>query len=431
MKVSIKKGGACRQILTIDVPAEAMQAERDEILGAFCKTASLPGFRRGRAPRHLVEKKFSREIGEEATEHAVSKYYHQAIEQESVQVVQVIDVTDPQYAKNGDLEFQVTVDVRPEFKLPKIEGIPIKAKSTAVDEKKVDETVESIRRRHADHEEVEGRAAQEGDLVQVSYEATIDGAPLEEKVAEAKGIGRGTGYWVSCDDDSFLPGLGKALIGAKIGDTKEVPVSFPKSFIIKELSEKKAIYKVEVTGMRELRLPALDEEFLKKLQVETVDELRTNIREHLERAAENDETARQENAIFQYLLQKTKLDVPETDCQKQLQPILNTLARRRIMEGQSEQQIKEQREELIKEAQEKAEEQVKLRYIVAAAADELQVDVNDAEISSEIVRMAVQRRQDAADLRKQLEKEKQMDNVREQVRFNKTLDRMRELAKIK
>lgn len=431
MNVSVKNAGACRQTIKIEVPAERIDAERAELLTYYAKGVSLPGFRKGHAPKALVEKKFAKAMMEDLKERVVPKFYHEAVKQEGVKVVAVIDVSEPSLAAGQPLVFDVTVDVAPEFKLPKYEGIAIKAEKTDVSEKQIDETVEGILRQHATFEDVEGRAAKEKDMVQISYESTIDDLPLEEKVPQARGMGRGNGYWITCDDESFLPGMGKALIGTKIGDKKEIPVKFPADFIVKELAGMKAKFKVEITGLRETKLPELNEELFKVLHVESEEELRKNIRQHMEEAAQNRETGRQQDVVCEYLLSKTKLDVPESAVKEQTRNVTYQMARQRVMNGMSQDQIKAQRDDMMKEAQVKAEEQVKLRYIILAIAAAEGVTVDDQEVSDEVVRMAIQQRRDAAEFRRELEKEGNLDSIGDQIRFSKTVDLLLGKAKIK
>lgn len=431
MKVSLKNAGSCRKTMKIEVPADDVAQERAELLSVYAKGVSLPGFRKGRAPKHLVEKKFAKEMTADLKDRLVPKFYHEAVRSEDLKVVSVVDVGEPHVVEGKPLVFDVTVDVEPDFKMPKYRGISIKAEKTDVDEKQVDDMVESIRRQHATFEDIEDRPAAEGDMVQVSYESTLDGEPLEQKVPEARGMGQGSGYWITCDDESFLPGMGRALIGASIGDQKEVPVAFPEDFIVKELAGLKADFKVEVTGLRETRLPAFDDDFLKQLRVESEQELRDNVRTHLEEQAAAREKGRRQDLICEHLLKKTRMDVPETAVQQQTRSVLYDLTRQRMARGMTQDQIGAQREDLIEEAKTKAEEQVRLRYILGAIAEAEGLEVADQEVAAEIARMAVQRQQDAAALRGELEKEGQIDAVREQIRVGKTIEFLLENAKVK
>lgn len=431
MKVSLKNAGVCRKTMTVEVPAENVSEEREELLNFYAKGVSIPGFRKGKAPKHLVEKKFSKELSADLKDRLLPKYYQEAIKEEDVKVVSIVNVSEPKVEVGKPLSFDVTIDVPPEFKLPKYHGISIKSEKIEVTDKQVEETVSNILRQHASYEDVEGRAAQENDMVQVSYESTIDGVPLEEKVPEARGMGKGNGYWITCDDQSFLPGMGKALIGSSIGDKVDVPVEFPAEYIVKELAGMKAEFKVEVTGMRERKLPELNEEFLKKLQVESEEELRTNVRQHLTEAAENAERRRQEDAVCEFLLKKTKIDVPESAVQEQTRSLMYDMARQRMMQGMTQEQISAQSADLMQSAKEKAEEHVKLRYIMMEIAGAEKITASDDEVSDEIVKMAVQRHRDASEFRKELEDDGHLEDVQDQIRFTKTVAFLIENAKIK
>jgi len=431
MKVSLKNAGTCRKIMSVEVPAESVAGERAELLKVYATGVAIPGFRKGKAPKDLVEKKFAKEMTADLRDRLVPKYYHEAIEQEGVKVVSILEVGEPKLEEGQSLSFDVTFDVVPKFKLPKYQGISVKAEKTDVAEKQVDETVESIRRQHASFDDIEGRPAKEKEMVQVSYESTVDGQPLEEKVPEARGMGKGNGYWITCDDESFLPGMGQALIGASIGDKKEVTVEFPAGFIVKELGGLKADFKVDVTGMRESKLPEFDEEFLQQLQVESEEELRTNIRGHLEEAAKQKEKRRYEDVVCEFLLKKTKMDVPESAVQQQTRNVMYEMARQRMMQGMNQEQVKAQSEDMMEEAKVKGEEQVRLRYIMCDIADAEEIQVDDQALAEEIARMAVQQGRDAADFRKELEKDDTVEAVRDQLRFGKTIEFLLENAKVK
>lgn len=431
MKVSLESVGTCRKEMTVEVPYEDVAAERAELLSYYTKGVSIPGFRKGKAPKHLVEKRFAKEMSADLKDRLIPKYYQEAIKSEEVDVVSVVNVGEPELEKDKPFKFGVTLDVAPVFKLPKYDGISIKAEKTDVEEKQVDETVENIRRQNATYNDIDDRPAKEKDMAQISYESTIGGEPLEEKIPEARGLGKGNGYWITCDDEAFLPGMGRALIGCSIGDKKDVKVEFPEGFIVKELAGQKADFKIEVTGIRESVLPEFDEELFKKLQVESEEELRKNIREHLEEAAKNKEARRQEDAVCEHLLKKTKIEVPESAVQQQTRNLMYEMARMRMMQGMSQQQVQSQSAEMLEEAKVKGEEQVKLRYIMMAVADAEDLKASDQEVSEEIANIAVQQGRDAAEIRKEFEEKDSLSDVADQIRFRKAIDVLLEKAKIK
>lgn len=431
MKVSVKDAGACRKTMNIEIPADAIGAERAETLKVYAKNVNIPGFRKGKAPANVVAKKFAAEITQDLEERMVPKFYHAALKETDLKVVGIIDVSEVKIEENQPLKFSVTVDVEPEFKLPKYTDIPIKAEKIEVTDAQVQEQIDAIRNQYANYEEVEGKVVAKGDMAQLSYEATAGNKPLTEVAPEAKGVGAGSGYWVSADEHAFLPGMGEAVVGMGVGDKKNVKVAFPATFIVKELAGITATYAIEVTGVRVRTLPEIDETFLKRLRVDSEEALRTQIREQLEQQAENMALNAKHEQIIQHLVKKTKLDVPESIVQQQTRNMMYDLAQRRMMMGATQEQIGEQQEEIFKEAQERALENVKLRYIGLGIAKELGMEASENEVSEEIASMAVRQRKDARALRKEMVENDTIDSVGEQIRFNKALDYMLENAKIK
>ena len=431
MNVSVKDAGTCRKTMSIEIPAEKITEEREETLKSYTKYANIPGFRKGKAPKHVVAKKYAKEIDQDIQERVLPKYYQEALMETELKVVNVIDATEVELKDGAPVSFDVTVDVEPEFSLPKYTDIPVKEEKIEVTDAQIQEQIDAILNQHANYEEVEGKTVAQGDMAQLTYEATVDGTPLQESIPEAKGIGSGEGYWVSADDYAFIPGMGEAIVGLSQGDKKDVEVTFPETFMVKELAGVKAQYSIEVTGVRERRLPALDEEFCQKLQVESEEDLRGKIREQLEMQAENTVLGKKHEQIVEYLIKKTKLEVPESVVQQQSRNVMYDIAQRRMMAGVTQEQIAEQQADILKEAQEQALENVKLRYIGLGIATELELEASANEINEEIATMAIRQRKDARELRKEMEQNGSIASVGEQVRFNKALDYMLENAKIK
>ena len=431
MKVSVKDAGACRKTMSIEIPAEVLTEERADTLKVYSKHAAIPGFRKGKAPAHVVAKKYSKEITQDLEERMVPKFYHDALAESKLKVVNVVNVTEVKIEIDQPLAFEITVDVEPEFKLPKYTDIPIKEEKDEVTDTQVQEQIDGILTQHATFDDVEGKAVEASDMAQLTYTATADGKLLVEVAPEAKGIGEGNGYWISADEHAFLPGMGEAIVGLNVGDKKEVEVNFPEDFMVKELAGLKTIYSIEVTGVRVRTLPAIDEELLGRLQVESEEALRTQIREQLELQADNKTLSAKHEQLIKHLIKKTKLDVPESVIQQQTRNMMYDIAQRRMMMGLSQEQIGEQQEDIMKEAQERALENVKLRYIGLGIATELELSADENEIDEEIASMAIRQQKDARALRKEMEADESINSVGEQIRFNKALDYMLENAKIK
>ena len=429
MKVSVKDSGACRKVITIEVPAEKITEERNETLKAYAKYANIPGFRKGKAPKNIIAKKFAEEIEKELQERVLPRCYHEALAETELTVENIIEVSETEIEDGKPLTFDVTVDVAPEFELPKYTEIPVAEEKQDVTDELIQTQVDAILDQHATFEDAE-KAVEANDMAELTYEATTDGKPLQEVIPEAKGIGSGAGYWVSADEFAFIPGMGEAIIGLSKGDKKEIEIEFPEGFMVKELAGVKALYSVEVTGVRGRQRPEVDEELCKKLMVESEKDLRSKISEHLEYQLENEALNQKHTQIVKYLIEKTEIELPESVLEQQTRNMVYDISRRRLMAGVTQEMLTEQQEEIREEAKERAIENTKLRYIGLAIADEQELMSSPSEVDEEIATMAIRQRKDARELRKEMEKNGSLDSVADQIRFNKALDYMLENAKI-
>ncbi len=430
MNVSVKDESSCRKVMTIEVPTEKINEQRNETIKMYTQYASIPGFRKGKAPAHIIAKKYAKEISKDLEERVLPQYYREALKETELKVVNIVDVSETAIKNDQPFSFNVTVDVEPEFSLPNYKGIPVTEQPFEITDEQVQEQIDSILNQNATFEEAEDKTIETGDMGQLTYEATTDGTPLQEAIPEAKGIGSGEGYWVSADEHAFIPGMGEALVGLNIGDKKEVEVEFPQDFMVKELAGVKALYNIEVTAIRVRKLPEIDETLCKRLMVEDEADLRAKIREQLEIQAANIMLGMKHDQIVNYLIGNTELEVPQSVVDQQARNVMNDIASHRIMNGETQEQIIADKEAIRAEAEAQALESVKLRYIGLGIAKELEYDASELEIDEEIAAMAIQQRKDAATLRRELEEHGTIASIGEQVRFNKALDYMVENAQI-
>ena len=431
MKTTVKDAQVCQKIIQIEVPAETISEEFDNMTKVYIKSATLPGFRKGRAPKQLVLKRYQKEIDQDLLERLVPKFYQEALEKVDLKVIGVIDVTEATITKGEPLCFDVTIEVEPEFKLPKYTDIPIKEKKETVTKAKIKEQIDAIKQQQATFDDVEGKPVAKGDMAQITYSATVKKKKLEDEVPAAKGLGKGEGYWIAADEHSFLPGMGDAIIGMNVGDKKEVSVLFKADFAIRELAGITAIYKIKVTGIRERKLPKLDKAFYERLGVKDKEELETNIEKELERQMEQNMVNEKHSQLFEYLLKKTTMDLPESLVQQHIRGTVQDIARQRMMMGATQEQITEQKDELLELAKKQSEESLKLRYIGLNIAEKENLTVDRNDVDEEIAKMAIRQQKDAQTLRKELIKEDRLETVENQVRFEKAIAFMLENAKIK
>ena len=431
MKVKFEDSGVCRKIMSIEVPRDDVVPDYDRVLALYAQTAAVPGFRRGKAPRAVVERHYAKHIADDARDRLVPKYYHEALEKEKLRPVAVLDVQDVVFDKNSGLSFKVLLDVAPEFKLPKYRKLTVKAEPVEVTDKDVDEILEHLRERAARYEDVAGRAARLTDMVQLDYDAVLDDKPLAEMVPGCRGLGAAKDFWVLLGEPEFLPGFNAALEGMEAGAQREVTVAFPEDYHIKEVAGKSAQYKVTLKGLRERHLPELNDEFAKGMAAESIAGLRDHIRRDMEQMRKDAETRRREDVITGQLLEKADFDIPESIVQEETQNVLRGMLHQMSTNGQTREQLVEKRDELWKQADVSARERVRLMYILNRIAEEEKLEVGDKEIEDAIGALAARQRVEPAELRKQLESNNRMETLLTDLLNRKALDFVMENAKIK
>ena len=430
MKVNVEKTGPCRRTLRIEIPAEVVSKEYDGVLEAFANSARLDGFRKGKAPRAMVARRYQKEITEEVRDQLIPRGYHEAIQQEKLDPIAIVDVQDVVFQLGSAMTFSVTLDVPPDFDLPKYKGMKLDGKKVEVADKDVEDAIQRMLEQGARWEEATGRPVQKGDLVQVDYEGTCEEKPIEELAPKAAGLGKGKDFWVLADENSFLPGFGEALVGASVGEKKQVVVSFDAKFVEPAVAGKKATYAADIKALREKKLPTIDAEFLKTINVESEEKLRTSIRDDLKQYGESMEKRRLKGEIIRQLVEHTKIDVPESVLEQEAKDAVYDIVRENTYRGVSKEQMEERKDEILTTANRAAGEKVKIRYILHRIAEEEKIEAPDEAVSKRIVELAQQYQMPADQFRAELERRNTMDNVVEEVRINLALDRILELANV-
>lgn len=430
MKVSIEKKGPCRKIMTVELPVETVRDEYNEILKNSVRFARIPGFRKGRAPINLVENHYGREIREETQERLVGRTFREALKKVNVDPVMLLNL-DANLQKEQPLVYRLTMDVAPEFKLPRYKGIPLKLEKLEVTDEMVEKSLKQLQEGFSKYEDADDRAICEDDLVILDFDATIDGRPLKKVIPDAAGLDRGRNIMlVANEQGTFLPGLDEQLLGLKVSDEKSFEITFPTNFTQKSLAGKTVTYHVKIKKVRVNQPAQMNDEFFKRFEVADETQLRAKIRDQLMTQSEATKKERQEEEIIRYLLAKTTLDLPESLAQEETLQVFYSIARRAIMQGMTREQVAERQEEIRATAAATAADRIKTRYILHRIAGEEKITVTDDEVDSEISKLAPRYRMDKDQLRKQLYEDQQMDALRHDILSRKVLEFLLANAKI-
>ena len=385
MKTSVSKVEKCQVKLTVTLDAEEMKAIVKDVEKAFCREAQIPGFRKGKVPVELIRKEFANGLKQEIERAMFQKNYAEAVKAESIEEVALANVEGIKHDAEGG-EFIAVIDVKPTFKLPSYKGLKIAEANTKVEDAAVAEQIERLRAAYAKYEDAkEGEAASDGDFIQIDYSGTVGGKSILELNPEAKVVAEGKGFWTQLEEGRFLPEILDAVKGMKIGDEKSgVKAKFDKEAAPEGLKGEKAEYTVKLTGLRRRILPT-DAEFVEKAKAESLDKLTATIREQMEKKAIADEAARRENDAVELLMKKADFDVPQTQVRNAMDNYLNELAQRAQYAGLSAEYFEQNRDKIMKDAEDTATKQVRLWYILEAIAKEEKIEADDKERGKKVV----------------------------------------------
>lgn len=430
MNVVVEEVGPCRKKLSIEIPAEDVAKEHEVILNEVAQTASVKGFRPGKAPKKVVANRYASMIVKEVEERLVPKAYHEALKEKELSVITVVEMDEAKYAAGEPLAFSITCDVQPAFDLPEYKGIDLERKTEDVTEDKVEKAIESILEQFATFEDVD-RPAQQDDFVEVDYEGVMNGKPIAEMGLSVEAYSKGEGFWLAMqDDDSFLPGFTDALAGTAKGEKAQVQVDFPEDFREEQLQGGQATYFVDVKTVRERRVPELNEDIIKQMEMESEEALRDRIREDLEQRFDAAETRRLKQEVINFLVNGTELELPDSLVQQETQRAVYDMVSDITRSGASREDVEQRRGEIFDLAARSAAEKVKVRFILARIAEKEEIVLEDSEVDERIRDMAAARSMAAQNLRKELEEKDILDDVEESVRLEKTLDFLLEEASI-
>src|SRR5213595_1601221 len=236
MKVEVEKQAGSVSTLQIEVPSEEVSKEWDAIANSFARFAKIPGYRPGKAPRTVIEKRFRKQIQDELTKKLVSKSYHEAIEQEQLRVASLANIEDVQLGEDKSMRFRATIVTAPEFELPEYRNIPVQLPDTKVSEAEIDAALERLREQSADFADVPERGLQMEDFAVLDFEGVIEGRPISEIAPNAsKNLHGGKKFWLHLGPENFLPRFCEQIVGIKQGETRSVQVEFPSDFPVTEL----------------------------------------------------------------------------------------------------------------------------------------------------------------------------------------------------
>jgi trigger factor len=424
MKVEVENQPQGLATLRIELPPEDVRKEWDAIASNYSRYARIPGYRAGKAPRQVIEKKFRKEIQDELTKALVSKSYHEAIAEKQLRVVTLADLGDVEFGEDRSMRFRATVVTAPEFELPEYKNIPVQLPGTEVNEADIDTALARLRDQVADFVDVADRDLAMGDFAVIDFMGAIDGVPIGEIVPEAsKNLHGGKKFWLHLAPENFLPKFCEQIVGMKPGDTRSVQVTFPAEFPVTELAEKKADYAVTLNEIKEKVLPPIDDAFAAKIMPDkTLADLRHTIEHNLEHEKEHEIERVKEQQIVKYLHERISFDLPPSLLKNETRRALNELVHRNRERGVPDELLKGKEKELIEGAGSLAAQRLKTNFILHRIAEVEKIEVTREEVDERIREQAAHYNVSVEKMRKEFEEKDRINGLAEEILLGKTLD---------
>ena len=372
--------------LTIEVSAEEVEKALQAAYIKERKKISMPGFRKGKVPRQMIEKMYGPEVFyDEAANHMISEAYGKAYDECELELVSQPKIDIVQLKKGEPFIFTAEVAVKPEVTLGEYKGLKVDKVSTRVTQKEVDEEIEKERERNARTVEVTDRAVQDKDQVLLDFEGFVDGEAFEG--------GKGEKYPLTIGSGAFIPGFEEQLIGAEIGKEMEVNVTFPEDYQAKELAGKAAVFKCTVQEIKVKELPELDDEFASDVsECETLDAYKAEVKKKIKERKEKVGKEKKENQAVDAAIENAQMDIPEAMIELQTKQMADDFARRIMQQGLTVEQYYQftgmTEEKMMEEMKPQAEKRIKTRLVLEAIVAAENIEVSEERLEEELKKMA-------------------------------------------
>ncbi|MDO5471683.1 MAG: trigger factor [Akkermansia sp.] len=430
MEISIEKISDCQVSLSATVPANDVATVKDGILSSYAKSARLPGFRPGKAPKSMIAKRYATEINEELEYRMKSDIQEKSLDENPD--LKVLDFGTPECSLNEDGSYTVksTLTVVPDFELPEYMGIEVTVPSTEVSDAEVDETLQKYAESSAKHEPVE-RASAKGDIVVVDFKTSCEGKPVAEYCGKSVGFLEGReDYWVSLQDDRFIPELADGLVGVSAGESKDIVATLKEDFPISDLAGKEVTFSCVVKEVREKQVPEITPElFAGALPGKSMEEIRDIVRENLKSSKERSNDEAKADQISEKLADQLSFALPADLVERENE---NTVQRKIYAAIQAGDYEAAKDMDAVREAA-KAETERNLRvyFALQEIARREMVTASDNEMLQAITNMAEQAREkNIRSFIRKLQRENRMTGIRLSIITSKVIDLLARNAKV-
>ena len=433
MNITIDKKPNCEAELHIDVDADAVRNRRQALVHRYQQLARVPGFRPGKTPLAVIEKRFAREIDGELREALVGDGCREAATQHKLTVISVRAVHDDTFQPDGNFTFTADLTLEPEIILPEYKGIEVSAPRAEVSDEALEARLLELRRQFATYNDATDRVLAMGDIAVIDFTGTVDGTPIEEAAPTAHLSVRGTkAYWVRMETEGFIPGFVEQINGLAIGETKDgVTVTIDEKYPDEALAGKEVIYSVTLAGIKEQVLPDLDDVFAARLLPgKNAEELSTVVRQRLtDESIENRRRIIVEQ-LLEFLDKSTETELPPELLQRETQRRVDEIVERGVSQGMENDDIEAQQEQIFATAADQAKASLKTTFLLEQIARKEELAVSDQEVVNRIAIIAQRNNKPLKKFINELKRDNAIPGIRGQMLIGKAIDHLVLNAKV-
>jgi len=416
----VKDVAPCEKILSVDVPADAIQEQYEVVYREIAKVAKVPGFRPGKAPREVISVHYKTEAREEVVKKLVSKSLHEALEEKKLEPILNPEIRDLDFTENK-LSYKAHIEVRPEVKLPSYTGIKVKKNPIKVEEKEIDQVIDRLREGFAKFTPVEDRGLEFGDFMIADLKVIVDGKEIESRNDD----------WIEFHEKSFLPEFSATLKGVKPGEAKDVEVNFPADYANKDLGGKKGLFKINLKEIKKRILPEVDADLAHEIgEYKSVADLRQAVERDLEAEKAAQEEHRLQNEILESLAKSSSFALPKGMVERRLNQLVEQALRNMLYQGAKQEDVLKEKEGLREKLKAEAEKQVRLSFILDEVAGREKIEVTEKELEEKFEDIAREVKQPKEKVIEYYAKEHLVEGLAVQVLNQKTARFLREKAEI-
>ncbi|MCM1049557.1 MAG: trigger factor [Clostridiales bacterium] len=414
--------------LTIEASAEELEKAIDSAYQKQKSKISIPGFRKGKVPRQMVERMYGKEVFyEDAANELIPTAYDKALDECEEDIVSSPKIEVTQIERGKPFIFTALVALKPEVKLGKYKGVKVDKIDVEVTDDDINEVIERERENNARNISIDDRPVKDGDVTVIDFEGFVDGVAFDG--------GKGENYPLTIGSGAFIPGFEEQLIGVEIGKEVDVNVTFPEDYHEDKLKGKAAVFKCTVKEIKEKELPDIDDEFASEVsEFDTLAEYKEDIKKDLLEKKEKEAKTAKEEAVVDAIIEASEMDIPEAMIETQQRQMVEEFAQRISMQGIPMEQYFQftgtSYEKMLEQVKPQAETRIKSRLVMEAVAAAEKIEVTDEEYEEEIKTMAEVYQMETAKVKEMLS-DREAGNIRKDLAVKKAVDFVVEHAKEK